>query len=204
MNKKTFKVKTVLAMSLAVGLATPIFAQDEPKLGGTYEFAVTLGDPDTFDCHATNSIASLYRLAPSYSTLLEFDPSNYPEIVGDVAEDWSVSDDGLTYTFNIRKGVMFHNGTELTAKDVVASYEHLRAPKDGVVSVRQGQFSNIDTITDYTVAADQIELDQSIFAAIVQAPGTMLSGYFKANTTGTASGTRHVMTASSTPRASTC
>lgn len=154
MNKKTFKVKAVLAMSLAVGLATPTFAQDEPKLGGTYEFAVTLGDPDTFDCHATNSIASLYRLAPSYSTLLEFDPNNYPEIVGDVAEDWSVSDDGLTYTFNIRKGVMFHNGTELTAKDVVASYEHLRAPKEGVVSVRQGQFSNIDTITmpdDYTV-----------------------------------------------------
>ena len=45
---------------------------------------------------------------------------------------------------------------------------------------------NVDTMTDYNVAADQIELNQAIFAAILQAPGTMLSGYFKANASGAA------------------
>lgn len=142
------------SLLLAASVTTGALAQETPKYGGTYEFAVTLGDPDTFDCHATNSIASLYRLAPSYSTLLRFDPNDYPTIVGDVAEDWTVSDDGLTYTFNIRHGVMFHDGSELQADDVVASYERLRAPKDGDISVRQGQFFNIDTISapdDYTV-----------------------------------------------------
>jgi serralysin len=46
--------------------------------------------------------------------------------------------------------------------------------------------TNIDALVDFTAASDQVELDQSIFATIVQAAGTMLSGYFKANTTGVA------------------
>ncbi len=139
---------------LAAGIAGSALAEESPKMGGTYGFAVTLGDPDTFDCHATNSIASLYRLAPHYSTLLKYDLNNYPSITGDLAESWTVSDDGLTFTFKIRQGVTFHDGTTLDAHDIAASYEHLRAPKSGNISVRQGQFADIDTITiadDYTV-----------------------------------------------------
>ena len=45
---------------------------------------------------------------------------------------------------------------------------------------------NIDQINGYNPADDQIELHQAVFTQVVQAPGTMLSGYFKANATGTA------------------
>jgi len=45
---------------------------------------------------------------------------------------------------------------------------------------------NVDTIIDFNVANDTISLDDAIFTAIIQAPGTMLSGYFKANAAGTA------------------
>ena len=41
-------------------------------------------------------------------------------IVGDVAESWEVSEDELTWTFHLRKGVKFHSGKELTAEDVKA------------------------------------------------------------------------------------
>lgn len=126
--------------------AAPAAAQEAPRRGGTYSFAVYLGEPDTYDCHATNSIASLYRLAPHYSLLLKYDPANYPKIVGDVAESWTVSDDGKTYSFKLRPNVTFHDGSPMTAADVKATYERLRKPPEGIVSLRTNHFRDIDAI----------------------------------------------------------
>ncbi len=49
--------------------------------------------------------------------------------VPDLAESWKVSDDGLTYTFTLRKGVRFHNGREMVADDVRFSFERLLRPE---------------------------------------------------------------------------
>ncbi|HYH21388.1 MAG TPA: ABC transporter substrate-binding protein [Azospirillum sp.] len=148
--------RTVIAglAGLALLAAAPAAAQETPRRGGTYTFAVYLGEPDTYDCHATNSIASLYRLAPHYSLLLKYDPANYPKIVGDVAESWSASEDGKTYRFTIRSGVTFHDGSPLTSADVKATYERLRKPPEGIVSLRTNHFRDIegiDTPDDRTV-----------------------------------------------------
>lgn len=136
----------LLGAALASASFTGAFAQSEPKDGGEYSFAITSGDPDTFDCHATNTIGALYRLAPHYSLLLKYNPANYPEIIGDVAEDWTVSDDGLTYTFDLRDNVTFHDGSKLTSADVKATYDRLRDPPEGVISVRQSQFRDIQSV----------------------------------------------------------
>lgn len=142
--KSTFKH---LAAAVAMlGASNAAMGQETPKTGGTYSFAVTLGDPDTLDCHATNSIASLYRLAPQYSLLLKYDPNNYPSIIGDLAESWTISDDGLTYTFAIRSGVVFHDGSTLNSTDIKASFDRLKTPKDGTISVRQSHFLDIASI----------------------------------------------------------
>jgi peptide/nickel transport system substrate-binding protein len=85
--------------------------------------AVIGADPPTLDPHQEGTFATLQVVAPLYSTLLQIDPYNYPKIIGDVATDWKISSDGLTYTFKIRQGIKFHDGSPLTAADVKATYD---------------------------------------------------------------------------------
>ena len=60
--------------------------------------------------------------------------------------DFNISADKLTYTFKIRKDVTFHDGTPLTSADVKATFDRLREPPQGVVSVRQSVFKRIKAI----------------------------------------------------------
>src|SRR5580700_10423198 len=124
-----------------------------PKEGGTLEFAVTV-EPSNYDCHGNTSFAFLHPVAPHYSTLLKFDAANYPQIVGDLAQSWTVSPDRQTYTFKLRSNVLFHDGSKLTSADVKASYERIVHPPAGVISSRQvdyGAISGIDTPDPLTV-----------------------------------------------------
>ena len=127
-------------------ISGPAFAQgaDTPRRGGTLVLA--LSDPDSLDCHAALGAGTMSRLLPHYSSLLKIDPTNYPKIVGDAAETWTVSSDGLTYTFKLHPNILFHDGSPLTSADVKATFERLRKPPSGVVSVRQSLFTDIGSI----------------------------------------------------------
>jgi peptide/nickel transport system substrate-binding protein len=116
-----------------------------PKTGGTFAFAVS-AEPPNYDCHANTSFAFLHPVRPHYSTLLKFDAPNYPKIVGDLAESWEVSKDGLTYSFKLRPNVKFHDGTAFTSEDVKASYDRIRNPAPGVKSLRQAAYADIAAI----------------------------------------------------------
>ena len=73
-------------------------------------------------------------------------------IEGDLAESWSVGEDGVTWTFNLRHGVKFHNGKELTSKDVVASYDRLlNNPAIRYNSLAKGYIEDVYAVDDYTV-----------------------------------------------------
>jgi peptide/nickel transport system substrate-binding protein len=136
-------MRTILAAAL-LALALPAFAQT-PQRGGTLIFSVT-GEPDTYDCHATLTTSVAHRVAPHYSTLLRLNPYDYPKIEGDLAESWSASPDGLTYTFRLRDGVRFHDGTLLTSADVKASFERIMTPPQGLISPRRAQFRDVTAI----------------------------------------------------------
>jgi peptide/nickel transport system substrate-binding protein len=128
-------------------------AADEPKRGGILEYGVK-AEPETYDIHATNAYGVMHFVPQHYSTLLTYNWDNFPELVGDLAKEWEVSEDGLTYTFKLRDDVEFHDGTPLTSADVKATYERLRNPPEGEVSARKPLFESIDTIEtpdDYTV-----------------------------------------------------
>ena len=120
-------------------------AAETPKRGGTLAFAV-VAEPPNYDCHANTSFAFVHPIAPHYSTLLKFDGKNYPKLIGDLAKSWTVSPDGLTYTFKLFEGVKFHDGSSLTSADVKASYERIANPPPGVISVRKAWYADIATI----------------------------------------------------------
>ncbi|MEZ4662403.1 MAG: ABC transporter substrate-binding protein [Caldilineaceae bacterium] len=71
-----------------------------------------------------------------------------------LAESWEQSEDGLTWTFHLRQGVLFSNGREMTAEDVKWSYERLINPETGAGNAaRVGPpETQIEVIDDYTVA----------------------------------------------------
>ena len=94
-------------------------------MGLLTEFAVVAEPPTTDSCdHNVRHGASR---GAEYSTLLIFTgPHDKQKIVGDLAKSWDVSKDGLTYTFKLRRGVKFHDGTDFTAEDIKATYERIR------------------------------------------------------------------------------
>ena len=149
------RLPTLIAVALiclsSSASGTP--AQSGPRRGGILEFAVTV-EPKDYDCYSNSSFAFLHPIAPHYSTLLKFDLATYPQIIGDLAQSWTVSGDRMTYTFKLRPDVLFHDGSLLTSADVKASYERLIHPPPGVVSVRRvdyGAISRIDTPDALTV-----------------------------------------------------
>lgn len=120
--------------------------QETPKRGGTLVFAVHVGEPATYDCHAAASIGVMQRISPHYSKLITLDAARFPAIKGDLASHWTVSPDGLTYRFTLRDKLQFHDGTPLTATDVKISYERMWNPPVGVVSRRKGMLDDIKSI----------------------------------------------------------
>lgn len=134
----------LLSLLACLALTSGALAQT-PKSGGVLTFGVA-AEPPTYDCHGGNTFAVLHAVAPHYSTLLKFDLANYPKIVGDLAESWTVSPDQKTFTFKLFPDVTFHDGAKLTSADVKASYERLRQPPAGVLSIRQASFSDIAKI----------------------------------------------------------
>jgi peptide/nickel transport system substrate-binding protein len=136
---------TLVALSTAVALAPLPADAQAPKKGGVLKFAVS-AEPPNYDCHAATSFAFIHPVRPHYNTLLKFDEPNYPKVKGDLAQSWTVSSDGLTYTFKLKPGIKFHDGTSLTSADVKATYERISNPTGGAVSIRKAAYSDLGSI----------------------------------------------------------
>ena len=128
---------------------TPAAAAGAPRRGGILKAAFS-ADPAGFDPVRGPSGMSHVVIEQVYSTLMALDPDAkpYPEL----AQSYTITDDGLTYTFNLRKGVKFHHGDELTAEDVKFSFDRLRAPKSGYSYGAQVEtIKSVDAVDRYTV-----------------------------------------------------
>ena len=135
-----------MAMSVVVVAApTGLQAAETPRRGGVL-LAVIGADPPSLDPHQESTFANIQLVAPLYSTLMQIDPYNFPKIIGDVATEWKISPDGLTYTFKIRQGIRFHDGSPLTAADVKATYDKIVSPPEGVRSVRKNAYTAVARI----------------------------------------------------------
>lgn len=141
---KLFRFKTILA---AVITATAVMtgstlAQDQIRIG-------LPGEGDTLDPAHMSYVNSFSIATNIYSGLVRYAPGTI-ELVPDLATDWTVSDDGLTWTFNIRDNVVWQKGYGLlTAQDVVDSFNRILDPATG------SRFqSDLSTVTDIQAPDD--------------------------------------------------
>jgi len=132
----------LLVASAVVATAAAVQAAETPRRGGIL-LAILGAEPPSLDPHQEATFANIQLVAPFYSTLLQFDPYDFSKIIGDVATDWKISPDGLTYTFKIRQGIRFHDGSALIAADVKASYDKIIFPPEGVRSTRKTGYSAV-------------------------------------------------------------
>jgi peptide/nickel transport system substrate-binding protein len=146
----------LLAAFLASIMGAPGSAVAQQR-GGTLVFTVPASDFPSKDGHQEETYAVIHPVAPQYSLLIRLDPTDPKgqKIAGDAAEDkWTVSKDKKTYTFKLRRGIKFADGSTLTAADVVASLEHFINPPPGVASPRKSYYTMVDSVTakgDYTI-----------------------------------------------------
>jgi peptide/nickel transport system substrate-binding protein len=132
-------------------LAAP---EPNPKSGGVLRYGITMRPPH-FDVHQSGTINSLASQAVQFDNLIRRDPRDSGKtIIPDLAHSWDISQDGKTYTFMLRKGVLFHDGAELTADDVKATFDRISKPPQGISIPRSVLFravSEIATPDKYTV-----------------------------------------------------
>src|ERR687887_2452672 len=105
---------TAVAIAVLVAFSPLGRAAETPRRGGVLLAAIA-ADAPSLDPHQEETFATIEVVAPCYSTLLQIDPYHYPNVIGDLATEWKIAADGLTYTFKLRPGIRFHDGSTLTS-----------------------------------------------------------------------------------------
>jgi peptide/nickel transport system substrate-binding protein len=141
-----------IAAVLAV-LATAAAAassEDQPKRGGILTYMIPADAPPSFDGHRESTYATVHSAAPFYSVLIRVNPNN-PSDMNDLVCDLCTAmptptDGGKTWTFKIRSGVKFADGSPLTAADVAASWNEVIFPPKGVLSPRRSNYMMVERV----------------------------------------------------------
>jgi len=138
------------ALAGAAALLAQVAGAEEPQRGGTLHFVVP-DEPPSFDGHRETTFAAVHPIAPFYSLLVRVNPDNpssTTDFVCDLCTEMPKPEDGgKRYTFQIREGVEFHDGTPLTAHDIVATFQKIIDPPEGVGSARKQYFEMVESVS---------------------------------------------------------
>ena len=150
----------------------PSAATITPKAGGTLVVAIP-GDINRTDSALIDDANSSYVLQQILETLVTLKPGTGSEIVGDLAESWTTSPDGLTYTFKLRTGIKFHDGTDFNAAAVKFNYDRWLAIPPSYVDL--GYTYYIDTVFGHgatSTIASTAAPDATTFVITLKAPNS--------------------------------
>ena len=124
-------------------LAAP---EPNPKYGGVLRIGIPMRPPH-FDLHQSGTFNNLGAMGCMFDNLIRRDPRDSGKtIIPDLAHSWEIAKDGKTYTFFLRKGVQFHDGAELTADDVKATFDRIVKPPQGISIPRSILFKAVSEI----------------------------------------------------------
>ena len=137
------------------GVLPPEAGEGTPTSGGTLTVRVNTNPPSL--TYLLDSDGWLHRITMHnlHQALIRPDPRDHPdyELIPELAERWEVSDDRLTFTFHLRKGVRWHDGKPFTSADVRFTFDRLLDEKVRSMHLRQS-FQDLESVTtpdDHTV-----------------------------------------------------
>src|SRR5215468_8549746 len=167
------RARLAATVAFVLMLLSVAWAQDKPRSGGELIFLVP-SEPPSYDGHREGTFGVIHPMAPHYNTLLRIDPTDRTgtKVVPDLAESWTISHDGLTYTLRLRLAVRFHDGSTMTSRDVKASYDKIVFPPSGVISMRKGAYQAIEAIEapDPLTVRLQLKWPQASFLVTLASP----------------------------------
>ena len=146
----------------------------EPVKGGEITVGIAQDLDDSLDPHQTVAAGTREVLFNIFEGLVK--PNSDGEMIPAVAEKYTLSEDGTTYTFTLREGVKFHNGQTVTAEDVVYSINHCAAVPEGQEKPLVAAFSAVKSVealdektVAVTIAQRDLEFISYMTAAIIPA-----------------------------------
>ena len=142
--KKVLTVLLALALCLSLGSFFPASAS---ATGGILNIALD-GQPEHLDVTMSSmDMASEVVFGSVFEKLVAFNGES--KVIPELAESWECSEDNTVYTYHLRQGVLFHNGEEMKAADVVASMNRWIDAADNANSLVGG--AHFEPVDDYTV-----------------------------------------------------
>ena len=146
----------------------------EPVKGGEITVGIAQDLDDSLDPHQTVAAGTREVLFNIFEGLVK--PNSDGEMIPAVAEKYTLSEDGTTYTFTLREGVKFHNGQTVTAEDVVYSINRCAAVPEGQEKPLVAAFSAVKSVealdektVAVTIAQRDLEFISYMSAAIIPA-----------------------------------
>jgi peptide/nickel transport system substrate-binding protein len=144
-----------LAGAGALGSIAEVSAQDTPVAGGTFTLSLA-GNPTAYPITAPGGVNDILVNKVLFNNLVQYQlVDNAIQVVGDLAESWEPNADLTQYTFKLKAGVTWHDGTPLTAADVVFTIESMLNPE--VNASQAGNIASVKAVSapdDATVVFD--------------------------------------------------
>ena len=139
-------------VAVSVDMSDFVFKSNEPNpvRGGTLRmtFGVSVKHTDHHQMPVAQG-AGPHNFTVMYNGLIRMNPNTgMTTIMPDLANKWEISADGKIYKFHLREGVRWHDGTDLSVDDVIATFERIVNPPDHIAIGIQSLFTEIDSIED--------------------------------------------------------
>jgi peptide/nickel transport system substrate-binding protein len=153
-------------------------ASPTPKHGGVLKYALNT-DPPKLDPAASGPTGAIDMVCSMvYSRLVNYTPDS-SGVVPDLAERWEVSEDGTSYTFFLRQGVKWHDGTDFSAEDVKFSFERLLDPATAApYAPNFGKGVTVEAVDPATVRFSLPTPNAAFLALLAVPPASIVSKAF--------------------------